>query len=115
MTDYSKLWWGSYHPTLYVSKNAEGRPCGMGVAYATRQQDAVFNLWIWLSKFKTPDQMRKVSMNTQIRNLAYASKYSEIIHKDVEMGVEALRLTPEEFGLYAQGSALEMSEVALAK
>lgn len=97
-----KLWWGSYHPALYVTKNSEGRPCGMGFAYANRQQDAVFNLWIWLSKFKTPEQMCKVSLDTQIRNLAYASKYAEMFHKDVEIGVEALRLTPEQFQDYIE-------------
>ncbi len=97
-----KLWWGNHHPSEYVGKNADGAPCGVGVAYTKQQQDAVFNLWLWQFNFKTPAQMKKVSMNKQINYWGYAKKYAEMYHNGVEIGVEALGTTPEQFQDYIE-------------
>lgn len=98
-----------------MSVNAEGKPCGIGVVYSKQQQDAVFNIWLWQLEFKTPEEMLKVPMGTQVKCWAYSLKYIDMMHKGVELGVEALRLPPEEFAKYAKGSVLARGGSSFAR
>jgi hypothetical protein len=103
LNDYSKLWWGKWHPSRYHVENSSGEPCGVGILYQNTPHDAAFNLWLWQFDFKTPEQMQKVPVAKQMKVWFDSLRLIWDMHAGTEIGVATLGMTPDKFARYIRG------------